>query len=180
MPEKKKRTLRDYRKRILIGVVGCITVLILFTVSWPKIRLLYWQWQLNQAQNRWEQNEPDHYRYRVMICGSRCFHQFIIINNGEIMEAFEWQFNNDSTISEVPVEDLSKIESLMIEYQFQAVQRNLDNDANYGVEYDNHYGYPKVITYHFCDFVSKNPITGLCEPYHSKQFIGEFEVLSDE
>src|SRR5688572_5564814 len=91
MLEKKKRDSRHYIRRIFMNVFLCLLIVLILLANLPKLRLMWWQWQLNQAQKRWEQNEPAHYRYHAMTCAMRCFHKMITVENGEIVDAVEWR-----------------------------------------------------------------------------------------
>jgi hypothetical protein len=87
MSEKKKNHAQRPIKRIIaVGLFVLITFTLIIS-AWPTIRRAWWQWQLNQAQARWEHNKPDHYRYHEMMCAMRCFHTFVTVKDGEIIAA---------------------------------------------------------------------------------------------
>jgi hypothetical protein len=187
MTEKKKRDSRHYMRRIFINAFLCLLIALILFANLPKLRGMLWQWQLNQAQKRWEQNEPAHYRYHAMTCALRCFHTFVTVENGEIIDAMERRFtyNPDEIGANAPdlpieehVDDLDYLESFKIEGVFQSIQHDLNNPMpNFGVEYDSHYGYPTIIRQHLCEYMGTNPITGLCEPVNFTDYIMDFEVL---
>jgi hypothetical protein len=190
MTEKKKRDSRHYMRRIFINVFLCLLIALFLFANLPKLRQVWWQWQLNQAMKLWEQNEPVHYRYHAMRCALRCFHTIVTVENDEVVDAEEWRFTYNPDELEAnppdlpivePIDDLNYLESFRIESVFQSIQSNLNNPMpNLGVEYDSHYGYPFTIRHHLCEYEGTNPITGLCEPVNFTHYIMDFEVLSSE
>jgi hypothetical protein len=189
MPEKKKNHTQRRIKRMIAGGVLVLIAFALIIAAWPTIRQASWQWQLNQAQARWEQNKPDHYHYHEMMCAMRCFHTFVTIKDGEIIAAFsrrDWLIASEigDEPPELPIQTIytepyQEIDNFRIDVMFQAIGENLKNGWPIYVEYDPVMGYPNLIE-RDCEVTLVNPITGLCHHYNFKTSILEFEILSEE